>query len=56
MGTTLSQDQVRVAEEITAEDDMYRSPEVTKTDKKVEIAEEFKSPTNSEGSPSKDQK
>lgn len=56
MGTAFSQDQVRVAEEVTAEDEMFRSPEATKTDKKVEVAEEFKSPTNSQGSPSKDQK
>lgn len=51
MGTVLESDQIKVKDEV--EDDMYRSPDVTKSNKKVEMLDEFKSPTNSDGSPNK---
>lgn len=56
MGTVLAQDQVRVSEDRNLEDDMYRSPEVRKPEQNIEAEEYFVSPTNSDGSPSKDKK
>ena len=49
MGTVLESDQIKVPEE-GQDDEMYRSPDVTKNEKKVEMADDFKSPNNSQGS------
>lgn len=51
MGVVLESDQVKVLEDVGADEDMYRSPDVTRNDKQVEMIDDFKSPNNSNGSP-----